>query len=888
MYVPQTEVILSHEGHELAHVTLPPGEYVIGRAPEVEIHAETPLISRQHARLTINYDHLLIEDLGSSNGTFIADKPITESTRIFPNQDIRLGDVQVEVRRQRATVSPGESLAPSQATMRRILPEEVLSEKRYAIGDQVARGGMGAILKASQTALQRPVAMKVMLDSGDPGDVLRFVEEAQVTGQLTHPNIVPVYELGIDEHHQLFYTMKLVRGITLKKVLELLAQGMEGTRKKYPLSVLLTVFQKACDAIAFAHAKGVIHRDLKPENVMIGDFGEVLVMDWGLAKVLGRPSEDTSTVVHSHEFVASARTAQGDSGSTLAGSIMGTPAYMSPEQARGEVERIDVRSDIYALGTILFELLHLRPAVSGTDAMQIVERVGRGEVEWTAPAPSGAKKTEVPSSLLAVCRKALAPSRSARYQSVENLQADIVAYQNGFATSAEHAGLGKQFVLAFKRHKTAAIAALLVILAVGGFGTRAVIAGRQAERALADLKKTAPSLLQLAESEAGFQRFDSALQKIETALTLDPGLHRAYWTRAWVLLGQEKWNEAIEALQQAQRDDPANAKLAAILPEIQHLAAQTPKERESSAEGEMVLAQLQEVGAAGSVSALSKTLKMDSKAKLVLVQKRLDEWLGPNTGGRVRLSYRKIAVTLENQPITTIEPLRGLPLDSLNINGTKVADLEPLRGMPLRTLMAVGAPIESLAPLAGLPLEHLELRQTKVTDLSPLHGLPLHELGVAQNPVTDLSPLHGMPLQNLNLMGTLVRDLSPLSGMPLDSLSIESTRVVDLSPLHGMPLKGLVIRSAGVVDLTPLRGLALEALHMNNCSSRIDLGTLLEIPSLVRLRITDGNPTLEKLRHHPGLREIDLSGAKKGFAAENFRPVAQFWAEYDATHPTAK
>ena len=200
MVVPQTEVILRHDGAELTRVTLPPCEYVIGRACESDIHAETPLLSRRHARLTINYDHLLIEDLSSSNGTFVAEQPVTAATRLFPNQSIRLGpDITLEVHRQRATVSADVSLAPAQAALRRVLPDEVLAEKRYAIGSIVAQGGMGAILDAQQAAMKRRVAMKVMLDSADPADVLRFVGEAQVTGQLEHPNIVPVHELGVDE-----------------------------------------------------------------------------------------------------------------------------------------------------------------------------------------------------------------------------------------------------------------------------------------------------------------------------------------------------------------------------------------------------------------------------------------------------------------------------------------------------------------------------------------------------------------------------------------------------------------------------------------------------------------------------------------------------------------
>ncbi len=190
MHTPQTEVILRHDGTELARVTLPPGEYVIGRERGVDLHADTPLLSRRHARLTINYDHLLLEDLASSNGTFVNERAVTEPVRLFPNQRIRLGpDITLEVRRQRTPTEPGVSLAPAQAAIARHLPEELLAEKRYAIGGVIAQGGMGAILDARQRAIDRTVAMKIMLATGDEAAVLRFIDEAKITNSAScsHP-----------------------------------------------------------------------------------------------------------------------------------------------------------------------------------------------------------------------------------------------------------------------------------------------------------------------------------------------------------------------------------------------------------------------------------------------------------------------------------------------------------------------------------------------------------------------------------------------------------------------------------------------------------------------------------------------------------------------------
>ena len=164
--------------------------------------------------------------------------------------------------------------------------------EHYAVTDIHARGGMGMVLRARDANIRRTVAMKVILPEKQRSEknMLRFIEEAQVTGQLEHPGIVPIYELGVNAQGQVFYTMKLVKGATLKEVLAGLAKREEEAVRRYPLSQLLTIFQKVCDALAFAHAKGVVHRDLKPDNIMVGEFGETLVLDWGTGQ--GPPRAD--------------------------------------------------------------------------------------------------------------------------------------------------------------------------------------------------------------------------------------------------------------------------------------------------------------------------------------------------------------------------------------------------------------------------------------------------------------------------------------------------------------------------------------------------------------------------------------------------------------------
>ncbi|MHC4600979.1 MAG: serine/threonine-protein kinase, partial [Planctomycetota bacterium] len=182
-------------------------------------------------------------------------------------------------------VDPDETIDPTAESGGGAGSGATVLEDRYAVLQEIARGGMGAIMKILDQDILRPVAMKVVLGQRNPDVVSRFVEEAQITGQLEHPNIVPVHELGVNHEGKVFFTMKLVRGESLEAVLDQLADGDAATTEAYPLARLLRIFLKVCDAVAFAHSKGVIHRDLKPDNVMVGNFGEVLVMDWGLAKI---------------------------------------------------------------------------------------------------------------------------------------------------------------------------------------------------------------------------------------------------------------------------------------------------------------------------------------------------------------------------------------------------------------------------------------------------------------------------------------------------------------------------------------------------------------------------------------------------------------------------
>src|SRR5262245_7120574 len=259
---------------------------------------------------------------------------------------------------------------------------------RYQLLGEIARGGMGVILKGRDPHLGRDMAFKVLKSelAGKPAAEQRFVEEAQVGGQLQHPGILPVYDLGRFADGRPFFAMKLVKGDNLA---DLLTDRADPAQER---GRFLQMFLKVCDTVAYAHSRGVIHRDIKPSNVMVGNYGEVLVMDWGLAKVLPRGgvvAEARATVAsrirerpvtHEPTVVHTAR--EGSVGSdTLAGSVMGTPAFMPPEQAGGEVDKLDERADVFGLGAVLCVILTGQPPYVAADGDAVRLLAIRGKLD---------------------------------------------------------------------------------------------------------------------------------------------------------------------------------------------------------------------------------------------------------------------------------------------------------------------------------------------------------------------------------------------------------------------------------------------------------------------------------------------------------------------------
>ncbi len=325
---------------------------------------------------------------------------------------------------------------------------------RYKINGILAESGMGRVYEAEDLVCRRKVALKVIHKNRrvENAHIYRFIVEALITAQLEHPNIVPVYDIGLDDDGNLFYTMKLLQGENLGEILTAIKEPCQDVVDKYPLSALLAIYLKTCEAVAYAHSERVIHRDLKPENIMIGDFGNVVLLDWGLGKALSKErgssiyisieGEETSGREQPLPFgVVEDSTKK--SVKTVEGQPLGTPNFMPPEQALGKVDEMDERSDIYMLGGILYNILCLQPPLAATSVTNAYLKIARGDIasplvhnEGTSlpHCPGG----ELPEALAEIAMKALSLDPKDRYQSVAELEADIQKYlTSGPATNVE-------------------------------------------------------------------------------------------------------------------------------------------------------------------------------------------------------------------------------------------------------------------------------------------------------------------------------------------------------------------------------------------------------------------------------------------------------------------
>ena len=846
-----------------------------------------------------------------------------------------------------------------------------LSRKRgeeapFETQEEIAHGGMGAVILARDKAIQRELAVKVMrpqiADSEEHR--LRFLEEAQVTGQLEHPNIVPIHELGKDAEGNLYFTMKLVKGRSLGQIIEEMRGegasrqdaktpgedgGMKGKgprSKRRPqrgsalqsrespaeaertsgletdqaergigepsvrasatvsLPDLLNIFLKVCDGIAFAHSRGVVHRDLKPDNIMVGEFGEVQIMDWGLAKVASpgragsqpasseaetepagsrraqdaheadtKPADERSssnaplrrTDSHTSDTVRSVRI-DSDVALTMEGAVSGTPAYMPPEQAEGKIDQIDHRSDIYSLGAILYEILTLERPIEGKTQYEVLLKVAEGRIirpEQRAPG------RQIPKELSAVTLKAMEKRRRKRYQSVPELAQDIRLFLEGRAVSAKEDSFVESVVKLVKRNKpvTAAVGAaalvviVLTVLFIGRVRSerdraldserKALVDRKAAQDAREEQRKTALAasrkfaMQAIRAAEGG--RWDEARRRAEDVVTVAPDSPWGPYTEGVFASLQDDLEAAASHFRKALELDPRHKQSRAALSDL--LARQGDVEQARKflvdIDAQTDWRTLLRAGRTLYAARQWKESQFAGKRALELMERKND------TSTRVELTTRQEMVVLIKDCQDQIEAEDAMAACE--------GFLDELKGLhPTERVRRVKKKLE-------------EVNDAKVTLEVTVENGEWVNVSVGSEDMRFIAPLKGLTIRRLHVRGRAVRVLTPLSGMPLARFSMEYTPVDDLSPLRGMPLRFLGCKGLGRLrDITPLSGMPLEFAEFEHCGLLEDIAPLngaplrelgLQWTGVSDINALQGTP-LEHLRAPNGVTDISaLKGA---------------------------
>ncbi len=423
--------------------------------PMEDVFAErNDLDEAQRSLIAALVDEHLKKHGGDASSSLAAFDP-KDSTR---KALLEIGDVGLTTGMARAGSS--QVVTEGNRTLTFVKSPSSSDGRRFRLLRPHARGGLGVVFVALDQELHREVAVKEIQDShaDDPASRARFVLEAEITGGLEHPGIVPVYGLGTHEDGRPYYAMRFIRGDSLKDAIarfhaDAALKGSPGARG-LALRKLLRRFVDVCNAIEYAHGRGVLHRDLKPGNVMVGKYGETLVVDWGVAKATGRhePASDAE------ERTLLPRSASGSS-ETLPGSAIGTPSYMSPEQAAGELDRLGPRSDVYSLGATLYCLLVGHSPFDGRDAGVILQAVRKGQF----PLPRSVDAS-IPSGLEAISLKAMALKPDDRYASPRAMAEDVERWMADEPISARRDPWIARAARWGRRHRTLVVAAAAVLV----------------------------------------------------------------------------------------------------------------------------------------------------------------------------------------------------------------------------------------------------------------------------------------------------------------------------------------------------------------------------------------------------------------------------------------
>ena len=584
--------------------------------------------------------------------------------------------------------------------------ELVAVGERYDREQVLGEGGMKRIFRVFDRKTKRHLAMATLRSRAGEDFYDPLIHEAWLCARLDHPNIIKVHDLAVDQEGRPFFTMDLKTGVSLQDIIDGLRRQDEGKKVWRPLEVRLEAFLKGCDAISFAHSRGVLHLDLKPDNVQVGEFGEVLVCDWGLGKFVGEgegPEWGMDEDLLHPDVLA---------GLTLTGQVRGTPGYMAPEQVEASREK-SARTDVYGLGGMLYALLVLEPVLLG-DTTALLEATSLGRVP---PPKSRNRGAEVSEGLNRVVMKALATSPENRYSSVDELRMDVRRHVDGYRMSVERVSALGELLRLWKRNRglcVSILASLAVVAVVSAFFIVGLDRSRRAtERAMQESEVLSESVVQalLEQSHVFSDNFffgdpvgsvEKALEYLEKALVHDPTNRQLLGQKAYVLVIAQRFEEANACFAQS-------ADIAQEIAPLSRRWVGEPRDKDGLMEPERLAEFILEMrGNKKPVFALvtrmirySKVVQMKSADRYVRPVAALIAINSPGwdmQGFQYRLKERTLTVKGEGMVRLRLGPggigrsyLRFLPLDHLVLDGVEVYMKGELNGLELRTLDIRGA-----------------------------------------------------------------------------------------------------------------------------------------------------------------------------------------------------